>query len=140
MTMCDIFEDDGWWERNAIYWKGQADERLERLNSSIAYAEELESKCEAHEAHIKTLMQSHDSTMLTDTESIRLCEAYIGYVEVEGGPLSGTLFRIVEDSHVDIFQEIDDEDESDKYTVVKEDVPKELWEHFLVIARAGEQF
>lgn len=76
-------------------------------------------------------------------ESIELAEDYYGYVEdQENGlstPLSGTVFSIREDAVV-IFQDTDDGEEPSKYIVIKADVPEELWERFLEVARAGEQF
>lgn len=76
-----------------------------------------------------------------DSESERNAKDYIKYAKA--GYLSGTSFRIYKD-HVVIYQELDEyddgEEEADKYIVQKSAIRPQLWDNFLEVAKAGDQW
>ena len=76
------------------------------------------------------------------SESWRNAKDYIEYAKA--GYLSGTSFRIYKD-HVVIYQETDEyddgeEEEVDKYIVTKSAIRPQLWNNFLEVAKAGDQW
>ena len=69
-----------------------------------------------------------------DNDSEQNAKDYIRYAK--DGPISGTSFSIRKD-HVVIYQELDDEEEPDKYIVVKSEIRPQLWKNFLKVAKAA---
>lgn len=71
-------------------------------------------------------------------ESQQLIHDYASYVNA-GDPLNGTIFYPRADSIV-IVQELDDEDEPDKYIITRKDVTVAEWNQMLdVIEQVGGQ-
>ena len=69
-------------------------------------------------------------------ESIDLVQNYIDYADY--GPLSGVEFDVSGEEGnrtVVIWQELDDEDEADKYRVYQKYVPPKLWKEFMAVVR-----
>ena len=62
--------------------------------------------------------------------SSELAETYLGYGEYIG---DGTRFTVGTD-HVTIHQDLDDEDEPDKYVLEKDDMSEELWTRLVELA------
>ncbi len=78
---------------------------------------------------------------LLENQSRSLAQDYIAYAE--GGHTSGTAFRI-ESDYVAIYQETDESEEegeeADTYYVSKSDISPTLWNRFLAVAKAGQQY
>ena len=65
------------------------------------------------------------------TESQSLAEDYIGYFR-DGVLGSGADFTVYDD-HIRIIQELDDEDEPDKYYITRTDVDVDTWNELVAL-------
>ena len=65
------------------------------------------------------------------TESQSLAEDYIGYFR-DGVLGSGAEFA-VDEHQIRIWQEVDDEDEPDKYYIIRDDVEEETWNELVAL-------
>ena len=80
---------------------------------------------------------SHHVHEMWEKESENKARYYLDLAN-DGDPLTGTRFVVNPDS-VYIFQELDEEEEPDKYIVQRNEVPPDLWNKFVYMARKHSQ-